>query len=384
MIAIQKIGKSFIGALKYNLRKMEYPETKGRAELLDTNFTNLDLNRIKSEVDLMRGLRPNLSRYVYHTSLNFSKEEEAKLTNDMLVDISHDYLEGLGFTDNQYFVFRHYDADHPHVHLLVNRIAFDGTVVSDSNNYKKSEAILRRLEEQYNLIAVEQSSYAAQRAPKKDELEMAIRTGVPSEKMLLQEILKPLISKPGISLQTFIKHAEAAGVYLLFNQASTGRITGITYFHDDFMIKGQALGNRFKWAELIKKVNYEQDRDGKAISEANRRTRAIYGELSTGRPGAYERGGQRGAGLPAEASRDLPNDGKQSANVGGIKNEGNTGRERPLETDQDANMVDNGTARDEYHRFVDAIRIEISDDIDDEAILGRNRRRKGMARTNTR
>ncbi|MBD1362629.1 relaxase/mobilization nuclease domain-containing protein [Mucilaginibacter sp. ZT4R22] len=52
----------------------------------------------------------------------------------------------MGFTDNQYMIFRHHDAGHPHIHLMVNRITFDGNVISDSNYVKRSEALLRKLE----------------------------------------------------------------------------------------------------------------------------------------------------------------------------------------------------------------------------------------------
>jgi hypothetical protein len=159
MIAMQKIGKSFMGALGYNLKKMNLLANDERAELLDTNFTSLSLGRIRQEINLIRQLRPNLNRYVYHTSLNFSKDEIQPLDNQLLLSIAHDYLEANGFTNNQYLIFRHYDADHPHIHLLVNRITFNGGVVSDSNNYKKSEAILRKLEVKYNLLNVLRSNH---------------------------------------------------------------------------------------------------------------------------------------------------------------------------------------------------------------------------------
>ncbi len=35
--------------------------------------------------------------------------------------------------------------------------------------------------------------------------------------------------------------------------------------------------------------------------------------------------------------------------------------------------MDHRAARDEYDGFVDALRIQLTDDIDDEAVLGRNR-----------
>ncbi|WP_428331754.1 relaxase/mobilization nuclease domain-containing protein [Mucilaginibacter sp.] len=111
-----------MGALNYNLKKLYHPDPALRAELLDTNFTSLDIRQIKKEVDWLRSLKPNLNKYVYHTSLNFPKEDQ--FDNHKLMAIAHDYLNASGYSNNQYFIFRHHDADHPHLHLLVNRISF--------------------------------------------------------------------------------------------------------------------------------------------------------------------------------------------------------------------------------------------------------------------
>lgn len=278
MIASQKIGKSFMGALNYNLKKLGHPDPQMRAELLATNFADLDPALIKQEVEMMKSLKPNLGRYVYHTSINFGKEDKDKLDNEKLLDIANEYLKESGYTNNQYMVFRHHDAEHPHIHLLVNRISFDGTVVSDSNNFKKSEAVLRSLEVKYGLTQVPGSGKAETKAVKKGELEMVIRTGRPSDKMLLQEKMKALLRVPKLTIPEMIRLGGKEGIYFLFNQAATGRVTGITYFHENFKVKGQALGNQFKWAEVTKKVDYEQTRDSQAISEANHRTRAAYGQ----------------------------------------------------------------------------------------------------------
>jgi hypothetical protein len=160
---------------------------------------------------------------------------------------------------------------------LVNRICFDDSVVSDSNNYKKSEALLKQLEYKYNLIPVEQSkfrvvdqgkiitiernNFVSRKAPKKNEVEKAVRINKPSDKMVLQNKLIKIIKQPNLSLTDFIQNCEQNGISILFNQASTGRVSGITYFNNDFKIKGQSLGNRFKWSEIIKSINYKQNRD---------------------------------------------------------------------------------------------------------------------------
>lgn len=364
-----------MGALNYNLKKMNHPDITKRAELLDTNFTTLDTAQIRQEVDLLRQLRPGLNRYVYHTSLNFAQED--KLDNKQLKSIALQYLEANGYINNQYLIFRHHDADHMHLHLLVNRITFDGDVVSDSNNYKKSEAVLRQLEQEYSLTPVEASTRGQQRAAKKDELEMVMRTNRPSDKMVLQELLRKILTEENVTLSGLVNRGERAGVHFLFNRASTGRISGITYFYRDFKIKGQALGNRFKWAELIKSIDYEQIRDGKAVSEANDRTKKLYGELTTaGRSGDHE----LRSGSP-ESTGYI--DG-QSGSIDGIGNESSAGRERSLETDQAVDILADGAAFDLHDSAGMGINVQISDDIDDEAIHGRNRRRKQKARHNTR
>jgi len=372
MIAIQKIGKSFMGALNYNLKKMNHADPDRRAVLLDSNFTTLEKMQINKEVELLRQLRPNLNRYVYHTTLNFSVDEQSFLDNRKLLAIAHDYLHENGFTKHQYLIFRHYDADHPHLHLLLNRIGFDGTVVSDSNNYKKSEAILRKLEEKYNLIPVVSSKQVKQRAAKKDELEMVIRTGKPSDKMLLQQIIKGFIDTKHITLQGFIRQAEANGVHLLFNRATTGRISGITYFHNGFKVKGQALGNMFKWAEIIKKIDYEQIRDSKAISETNSRTKAIYGELTTAQSEQQQTGGERDDQFSPGHSENTGYVNAEPPNFDATgKNDG-----RSQKGSQDAEIVPDSPSNFGYYRF-GSIDLEITDDEDDAKY---RRRSRGMER----
>jgi hypothetical protein len=373
MIASQKIGKSFMGALNYNLKKLKHPDSSQRAELLDTNFTSLDKEQVRREIDLVRELRPNLNRYVYHTSLNFSKEDQ--LQNTALLNIAHRYLEANGFTNNQYFIFRHHDADHTHLHLLVNRISFDGTVVSDSNNYKRSESILRSIERQYDLVQVTGSKSTPVHAATKNELEMVVRTGKPSEKMLLQEKMKSILKQQNLNLSGLIQKGEQAGIYFLFNQASTGRVTGITYFHNGFKIKGQALGNSFKWAEIIKKIDYEQVRDSKAISEANSRARNIHGEfksISTTATGNDRNGGDE---LYTGSTESAGYFGGQSATIDETGTEDRQGRERSLEAGEDAHIYADDTPDLSHHRF-DGVSIEIADDEDD----AKKYRRRGRGR----
>jgi len=109
-------GKGFRGALRYNLEKVN----KGLAEVLDHSFVEVSEKMILKEIAIVKVLRPNLQKFFYHTSINFPPAEN--LSNEVMKQIAHDYLEQNGFTQHQFILFRHYDADHPHLHILVNRI----------------------------------------------------------------------------------------------------------------------------------------------------------------------------------------------------------------------------------------------------------------------
>lgn len=270
-------GKGFRGALKYNLDKVD----KKAAEVLHHNFASLSEKAILKEVQMIKVLRPNLQKFFYHTSINFPYEE--KLSNDLMKQIGLDYLETSGFKQHQYIMFRHHDADHPHVHILVNRIGYDGKVMSDSNDYARCEKVLRELEKKYNLTQVASSRQAKERGMTKNELEMMKRTNMPSEKMAMQTILKAILeSKSQLTTNEFISKLRARGVDVLFNQASTGYVSGITYSYKGMIVKGAKLGNDYRWPAIKTKIDYEQERDRRTIHEANVRSQSTLDQVRAG------------------------------------------------------------------------------------------------------
>jgi hypothetical protein len=273
MTADQVKGKGFRGALMYNLNKVN----TGKAEVLNMSFAELKERSIMEEIKMVRMQRPNLAKYFYHTSLNFPPYEN--LGNEQMNIIANEYLNNMGFDQHQYLIFRHYDADHPHLHILVNRIGYDGSVVTDSKDYKRSEAVLRKLEKQHGLTEVTSSKQAQERAMTKNELEMMKRTDSPSVKMKLQVILKEVLSKR-VTTEQFISQLEAKSINIRFNQASTGFISGISYGFEGMQFKGQHLGNSYKWSSVKNSISYEQERDRAAVHQANLRTETREGSAA--------------------------------------------------------------------------------------------------------
>jgi hypothetical protein len=267
-------GKGFGGALRYNLEKVE----KGVAEILDSSFASNSQKSIMKEMQMVRMLRPNLQKHFYHTSINFPPSEN--LSNEKMKEIGREYMEESGFTQHQFIMFRHHDADHPHLHILVSRIGYDGKVMSDSNDFAKCEIILRRLEKKHNLAEVVSSKNPQKRAVTKNEMEMIKRTRIPSNKMRMQSIIKEALkSSQKPSCLEFVYRLQSKGMNVQFNQASTGYVSGISYSYKGTTITGSKLGNDFKWSTVKAAIGYDQQRDRTLIQEINKRMKS--GDLSS-------------------------------------------------------------------------------------------------------
>ena len=158
MTGNQVKGKGFRGALRFNLEKVE----KGVAEILDSTFVNAKERGIMKEVEMMRMPTAEPSKVFLSYIHQFSAKR--KYTNALMKIIGQEYLNANGFNQRQYMMFRHHDAGFAPLHILVNRTGFDGIVVSDSNDYARSEKVLRAPEKYLLLTEVILSREAKERA----------------------------------------------------------------------------------------------------------------------------------------------------------------------------------------------------------------------------
>src|SRR5687767_254059 len=80
----------------------------------------------------------------------------------------------------------------------------------------------------------------------------------------------------------FISSLIAKGVGVIFNQASTGYVSGISYTYQGMVMQGSKLGNGFKWSTVKNTINYEQERDRQRIHETNVRSEYAINKLRAG------------------------------------------------------------------------------------------------------
>ncbi|GAC1307051.1 MAG: hypothetical protein NVSMB24_18260 [Mucilaginibacter sp.] len=155
-------GKSFRGCLNY-LFQGRLQETKEaqqlaaqqkQVEVIAYNqcFGNrLELTREFIEVSK---LNQNVSKPVFHISLSFAHADSGRLNLQDKADIAEKLAMDFGFQNNQYVVIAHKDTGHEHLHVVANRIGYDGRTASDSNSYKRMAEYCRKMEQEYKLTQV--------------------------------------------------------------------------------------------------------------------------------------------------------------------------------------------------------------------------------------
>ena len=156
MIGKTTIGKSFRGCLNYclhdKLQQGDEEVFKNRAEIVLYNQCYGNDKELIQQFNELRMHNTKLSKPVMHITLSLAPKEF--LSQERLINISNDCAAHFGFSNNQFVAIAHRDTGHQHLHIIINRIGFDGKTLSDSNSYKKMADCCRKLELKHNLKQV--------------------------------------------------------------------------------------------------------------------------------------------------------------------------------------------------------------------------------------
>ncbi|MEI6947324.1 relaxase/mobilization nuclease domain-containing protein [Paraflavisolibacter sp. H34] len=187
MIGKISIGCSFSGCISYCLedKKLEKTEAvafQNRAEVLTHHLCVGNKHELTQQFEEVRALNPRLRAPVLHVALSLSPGEQ--LDKEKLMNMVEECAKSLGFENNQYLAVEHIDTGHQHVHIVANRVGFDGKVVKDSQNYRKMAAYCRQMERQYGLRQVLSPrrflSPEQRKLPRLDQRKQGIRQQVES------------------------------------------------------------------------------------------------------------------------------------------------------------------------------------------------------------
>nr|WP_235623118.1 relaxase/mobilization nuclease domain-containing protein [Tolypothrix sp. PCC 7712] len=230
------------------------------------NMEGNNPRELAAEFRFSRQLNPKVSRAVYHASLSLPHQES--LDDETWHEITQKYLQAMCFDMNQYTVVRHIDREHDHIHIVASRIRLDGTTVSDSWDYRRSEAVIRKLEQEYNLQSVQPSWEKDKHSPTTGERRQLARTGEESVRVRLQRSLDQA-THDHPTMSELIERSQQQGINVRVGYTRTGKVKGISYQLDGVAFSGTHLGKAYTFPGLQKHrgVNYSPKRDDQRIQK---------------------------------------------------------------------------------------------------------------------
>lgn len=258
MKGMQKIkrGKSFAGVVQYALKPGAHH--KSDPIIIGGNMLGDSALELIAEFDSTKHLRQDVAKSVWHNSLRLPNGES--LTNEQWSSIADDYMKRMGFSDTHLRCYVLHDDEGQHIHIIASRIDIaSGKLYLGRNENLISTRIISELEITHNLtVTMTAPKQPKRRKVSRNEQMLSERTGLPSPKEALQQILdKSLSDKP--DLLTFTKRLEEAEVGWTANVASTGKMNGFSFSYRDIAFKASQLGKGYSWANLQKQLNYNPD-----------------------------------------------------------------------------------------------------------------------------
>jgi len=152
MVARLNPVRSIAKPIAYNEEKV----TQGKAECIHIGNFLQSKDSLTYEEKLHRFQRLNELNTrsqvkMLHATLNFSPKET--LSNKELAAIADRYMQGLQMEEQPYLVYRHHDANHPHIHIVSSLIRPDGSRINTHHmGVRLSEPTRKAIEKEFCLI----------------------------------------------------------------------------------------------------------------------------------------------------------------------------------------------------------------------------------------
>ena len=228
-------GSDFKGVVDYILDKNKGTKTVACDGLFMENKDTIDMSfNVQSQMNI------KVAKPVGHIALSFSKEDEPRLTDRAMAGIALDYMERMGIRNTQYLIARHFDKEHPHMHIAYNRIDNDGNTISDRNERLRSSRICKELTLKYGLHMANGKENV-----KRDRLKEPDKT-----KYELYDILKTEVGRCG-NWNVLVANLKWQGVEVRFkHKGQTDEVQGVVFTKNGYHFNGSKVDRCFSYSKI--------------------------------------------------------------------------------------------------------------------------------------
>lgn len=220
---------------------VEYCMLKKDAEVLEAHGVRTgEVAQTIADFNMQRKMRPGLGQAVGHIALNWSPEDGNKLTNELMIQVAKEYMKMMKIENTQFLIVRHHDTDHDHLHIVYNRVDNYGKTVPDSGQRWKNVRVSKALTKKHGFhIGI------GKQAVKRQQLK-----GADKAKYQIYDLIKALIPKVA-NMDELQKLLAKQGIEMLLKYKSgTDQVQGISFKKGDYKFKGSEIDRSFSYSKL--------------------------------------------------------------------------------------------------------------------------------------
>jgi hypothetical protein len=244
-------GKSFGGCIRYVVQKHD-------AVILDAAGVRMQqVNQTINDFNLQRKYNPNLGKAVGHIALNWSVNDLDKLNDEVMVNMAKEYLQRMKIQDTQYLIVKHRDKEHPHIHIVYNRVSNNGETIPDNFQKKRNVQVAKEL-------TIKHGFYMS---PGKDEVNRQQLKGDDKIKYELFDAIKAASKK--VKNISYLRQVLAKqGIVTHFKyKSSTTEVQGISFSKGAYKFKGSELDRSLSYAKLTQAIEQQQLKSERSLAD---------------------------------------------------------------------------------------------------------------------
>jgi hypothetical protein len=235
-------GRSFGGCVRYVVKRQE-------AKILAAEGVRMqNAGTLIQDFNLQRKMRPELGKAVGHLVLSWSKEDLPKLSDQIMVERAKEYMDKVGIRDTQYVVVRHSDRDHPHLHLIYNRVDNNGKTISDKNNFAKNIKACKEITLKYGYHLGEGKEQVNRQALKgKEKIRYELYDAI-------KAAMKTATTWKGMEDELAV---QGIGIAYKFH-SGTSEVQGVSFERGNVKMKGSVIDRSLSFARIDSTLNRNQ------------------------------------------------------------------------------------------------------------------------------
>ena len=249
MISKISIGSGVGGTLDYLMNEEKH------FVILDANGLSHDKKEAKKEFRMWASASPTLGENVLHIPISFSPDDRLRLETEpqLKQEIIDRYInlmskKGYSLNKTQYMAIEHQDTNHPHFHLVFNRVDANGKTIKDNFIGLNSKRVCQQITQEFNLTV-------SQKRTKKYDL-----SKLKGKDLIKGEVFNLLFDakkeETYLSLDSIKKNLNKKNIELKLVVNESGKIVGSYYSKklpdgQEVKVKTSAIDKEYTLSKLL-------------------------------------------------------------------------------------------------------------------------------------